>query len=77
MTAIDPLESSADTSSLSDPRQRQIGTANRDNIRRALNSLALFPLTKRLGMSIDEVNNLVERASVDAVNPALKAYFPV
>ncbi|KAL9124488.1 MAG: hypothetical protein Q9217_006184 [Psora testacea] len=58
-------------------RQRRIGTANSENIRGALSSLAIVPFTKRLGLSINVVNNLVERASDDAANPALKAYFPM
>ncbi|KAL1883813.1 hypothetical protein VTK73DRAFT_8349 [Phialemonium thermophilum] len=61
----------------SDPRERSIGIANRDNVHRLLTSLALYPFTERLGMSSAEVQLLVARARVEANNPAFKAYFPV
>ncbi|KAL9100022.1 MAG: hypothetical protein Q9163_004558 [Psora crenata] len=60
-----------------DPRQRRIGTANLENVQRTLTSLAIVPFTQRLGMNINEVKGLVERASGEAANPALKAYFPM
>ncbi|KAL8855963.1 MAG: hypothetical protein Q9178_007413 [Gyalolechia marmorata] len=60
-----------------DARQRQIGQANRDNIQRLLSSFAIFPFTQRLGMPIDAVNDLVNRARADAANAALKPYFPL
>ena len=60
-----------------DPKNRQIGEANLDNIHQALSTLAIFPFTSRLGMSIEAVRALVTSACVDAANPALKAYFPL
>ena len=62
---------------LSDNRQRRIGNANRDSVRRALTSLATVPLTMKLDMSIEEVTDLVLRASMDAANADLKPYFPM
>ncbi|KAL8803693.1 MAG: hypothetical protein Q9182_003025 [Xanthomendoza sp. 2 TL-2023] len=58
-------------------RQRRIGQANKENIERLLAAFALFPFTRRLGMSIDAVNDLVNRARVDAANADLKPYFPL
>ncbi|KAL9633119.1 MAG: hypothetical protein Q9164_004887 [Protoblastenia rupestris] len=66
-----------DLKTASDPRQNRIGIANRGNVRAILNSLAIAPFIRRLGMSANAVDNLVERASDDADNPALKAYFPL
>ena len=60
-----------------DPRERRIGEQNRENIQQALSNLAIYPFTRRLGMSIQEVRALVASARVDAANPALKAYFPL
>ena len=60
-----------------DPRQRRIGTLVRDNVEAALTSLSLAPFTRRLNMPIDAVRDLVTGAVADAVNPALKAYFPL
>ena len=67
----------ANTSMLTDPRERRIGEENRHNVDQALSNLAIFPFTRRLGMSIQEVRALVASACVDAANPALKAYFPL
>ncbi|KAA6414463.1 MAG: S-adenosyl-L-methionine-dependent methyltransferase [Lasallia pustulata] len=60
-----------------DPRERQIGEANRDNVHHLLSNLAVYPFTERLGMSIDDVNALVDRARREAANPQLKPYFPL
>ncbi|KAL8900978.1 MAG: hypothetical protein Q9192_000801 [Flavoplaca navasiana] len=60
-----------------DARQRRVGQANRDNIQRLLSSFAIFPFTRRLGMSIEVVHNLIDRARVDAANAQLKPYFPL
>ena len=43
----------------------------------ALSTVALYPFTRRLGMTISDVNSLVTRARADAANPNLKAYFPL
>ena len=63
--------------SILDPRERQIGEANRDNVHHLLSNLAVYPFTERLGMSIDDVNALVDRARREAANPQLKPYFPL
>ncbi|KAL8647068.1 MAG: hypothetical protein Q9226_006592, partial [Calogaya cf. arnoldii] len=60
-----------------DARQQRIGQENKDNIRRLLSSFAIFPFTRRLGMPIEAVNNLINGAAVDAANAALKPYFPL
>ena len=62
---------------LIDERQRRIGNANRDTIHQTLRNLAIFPFTRRLGMRVEEVLELVSRASEDAANPDLKSYFPL
>ncbi len=54
-----------------------IGNANKDNVQQALRTLAVFPFTRRLGMTMEEVDLLVDRARADAANPSLKAYFPL
>ena len=58
-------------------RQRRIGSINHGNVQQALSALALYPFTRRLGMTIDAVNDLVNRARADAANRSLKAYFPL
>lgn len=60
-----------------DARQRRIGEANKENIRQLLSTLAIFPFTRRLGMSINAVNELVNRARADAANANLRPYFPL
>lgn len=59
------------------PREKEIGTANRENTFHLLSSLAIYPLTERLGMSITDVQLLVAQARREALDPAFKAYFPV
>jgi len=60
-----------------EPRDYEIGAANRDNVQRMLSSLAIFPFTERLNMPIQDVHLLVAQARVEADNPAFKAYFPL
>ncbi|KAF4631398.1 hypothetical protein G7Y89_g6735 [Cudoniella acicularis] len=59
-----------------DQRENEIGAANRENVQRFLSSLAVYPLTERLGMTIQDVHLLVAQARLEADNPAFKAYFP-
>lgn len=61
----------------SDPKERRIGNAQQENLRQTLISLAIFPFTRRLGLTIEEVHALVAGACIDAANPDLKAYFPL
>lgn len=42
-----------------------------------LSSLAIYPLTERLNMSITEVQVILAQARREAQNPSFKAYFPV
>ncbi|KAJ5739446.1 hypothetical protein N7533_012230 [Penicillium manginii] len=60
-----------------DQRTRDIGQANSGNIQKLLRSLALYPLTQRLHMSIENFDTLVEQAQQEAKDPSLKAYFPL
>ncbi|KAK2759516.1 hypothetical protein FQN54_002995 [Arachnomyces sp. PD_36] len=60
-----------------DPRMRDIGAINRDNVHSFLSSMALYPFTQRLHMSREELEVLLARARQEADNPSLKAYFPL
>lgn len=60
-----------------DPRMREIGLLNLENIKRLFRSLSLYSLTQRTGMPEDEFEALITRAVEEAENPRLKAYFPV
>lgn len=60
-----------------DPRMREIGGSNCDNIKQLLQSLALYPLTQRLHMSPEGFSSLVSQAQQEAADPRLKAYFPL
>ncbi|KAL1864227.1 hypothetical protein Daus18300_007824 [Diaporthe australafricana] len=60
-----------------DAREKEVGTANRENMSHLLSSLALYPFTERLNMSITEVQVLLAQARREAQDPAFKAYFPV
>lgn len=60
-----------------DPAQRQIGIANRANVRSFLSSLARYPMMEFLDMSRANFELLVAQARSEADDPALKAYFPV
>ncbi|KAF8849992.1 UMTA methyltransferase [Acephala macrosclerotiorum] len=58
-------------------RDRDIGIANHENVHRLLSSLAIYPFTERLGMSIQDVHLLVAQARLEADEPGFKAYFPL
>lgn len=60
-----------------DPRMRQIGRSNCENIVQLLRSLALYPLTQRLHMSTATFDSLVAQAQEEARNHDLKPYFPL
>lgn len=60
-----------------DSRLRAIGQSNSENIQELLRSLALYPLTQRLHMSLNGFESLVERAQTEARDHSLKAYFPL
>jgi hypothetical protein len=67
---------SANSRSNSDPpKQERIGEIVQKHVVETMRSLAILPLTKMLGMSIMEVDDLIQRAAVDATNPSLKPYF--
>ncbi|KAI1095970.1 S-adenosyl-L-methionine-dependent methyltransferase [Rostrohypoxylon terebratum] len=56
-------------------RDFDIGVANQENVRLLLGSLALYPFTELLGMTITEFHVLVAQARAEASTPALKPYF--
>ncbi|KAI0020553.1 S-adenosyl-L-methionine-dependent methyltransferase [Xylariomycetidae sp. FL0641] len=58
-------------------REFEIGSANQENVRMLLSSLALYPFTQQLGMTITEFHVLVAQARAEASNVALKPYFPL
>ncbi|KAI1322991.1 hypothetical protein F5Y16DRAFT_384874 [Xylariaceae sp. FL0255] len=53
-------------------REYDIGAANQENIRMLLSSLALYPFTNYLSMTITEFHVLVAQARSEAANPAIK-----
>ncbi|KAI8961675.1 S-adenosyl-L-methionine-dependent methyltransferase [Daldinia sp. FL1419] len=53
-------------------REFDIGVANQENVRLLLGSLALYPFTELLNMTITEFHVLVAQARAEACNPALK-----
>ncbi|KAI9741701.1 MAG: hypothetical protein M1834_000086 [Cirrosporium novae-zelandiae] len=61
----------------SDPRDRNIGEKNRENVHRLLSTVAVYPFTQRLGMSYDEFQVLIASARQEARDSSLKAYFPL
>ncbi|KAI1816895.1 S-adenosyl-L-methionine-dependent methyltransferase [Poronia punctata] len=58
-------------------REREIGAANQENVRMLLSSVALYPFTQHLDLSITEFHVLVAKARAEAATPALKPYFPL
>ncbi|KAK0718240.1 S-adenosyl-L-methionine-dependent methyltransferase [Lasiosphaeria miniovina] len=55
-----------------DPQSNALGEANRPNVHRLLSSLAVYPFTQRLGMTIADVQLLVAQARSEADNPSFK-----
>ncbi|KAH9887101.1 hypothetical protein F4778DRAFT_786402 [Xylariomycetidae sp. FL2044] len=53
-------------------REFDIGVANQENVRLLLSSLALYPFTQQIGMTITEFHVLVAQARAEASNTALK-----
>lgn len=60
-----------------DPRMREIGAMNRENIRKLLKTLPLYPLTQRQRMPREQFDALVAQARREADSRSLKAYFPL
>lgn len=60
-----------------DPRMREIGAANKKNVHSFLESLALYPMTRRLGMRDEEFDELITRARQEAEDHRLKPYLPL
>ncbi|KAL3418258.1 UMTA methyltransferase [Phlyctema vagabunda] len=57
-----------------EPRERNIGIVNRDNVQRLLSSMALYPFVERLGMPLQDAQLLIANARHEADNPAFKVY---
>ncbi|KAI1986315.1 hypothetical protein LOZ53_004733 [Ophidiomyces ophidiicola] len=60
-----------------DPRMREIGAINRDNTKRWLESLALYPFIQKLHMSREELDALIARARQEVDDSSLRAYVPL
>ncbi|KAF7595881.1 hypothetical protein BBP40_004374 [Aspergillus hancockii] len=60
-----------------DPRMRDIGDMNRENIKKLLPALGLYPFTQHLRMPPQQFVELIARAQQEAETPGLKAYFPL
>ncbi|KAB8256985.1 S-adenosyl-L-methionine-dependent methyltransferase [Aspergillus pseudonomiae] len=60
-----------------DPRMRDIGAKNRDNVKKLLPALGLYPFTQRLRMPPQQFAELIARAQQEADTHNLKAYFPL
>ncbi|OJD24004.1 hypothetical protein ACJ73_04644, partial [Blastomyces percursus] len=58
-----------------DAHLREIGRINRPNVHLLLESLALYPLVKRMNMSREEFDELVAQARTEIDDLSLKAYF--
>ncbi|ROT38632.1 S-adenosyl-L-methionine-dependent methyltransferase, partial [Sodiomyces alkalinus F11] len=58
-----------------DENQREVGVLNRDNVRRLLSSLALYPMTVLQGMDIADFELLVAQARSEADNPSFKVMY--
>ncbi|KAH8156500.1 hypothetical protein CIB48_g11743, partial [Xylaria polymorpha] len=72
MVEID-FNAQSDNGALADnQRDYDIGAANQENVRMLLSSVAIYPFTHYLSMSITEFHVLVAKARTEAANPALK-----
>ncbi|TVY82294.1 Secondary metabolism regulator laeA, partial [Lachnellula suecica] len=58
-----------------DQRENEIGAAFREVVHRFLSSMAIYPFTERLGMTIQDVHLLVAQARLEADNPAFKVLY--
>ncbi|KAH8648765.1 hypothetical protein BGZ60DRAFT_474253 [Tricladium varicosporioides] len=61
----------------SDQRLSAIGAVHRESVQSFLSSMAIYPFTERLGMTIQDAHLLIAQARIEADNPAFKAYFPL
>lgn len=59
-----------------DAREKEIGRQNLANFDKMLDSFGTWPFMSRLGMTIDEVKTLNDRARAEARNPRYKTYLP-
>ena len=62
---------------LLDPRECQIGERIQAIVEDTLRSQSLLAFTRKLRMPIQEFDKLVSDAAKEAIDPDLKAYFPL
>jgi hypothetical protein len=60
-----------------DPNMATIGRENLDNVAELLDSQAIWPLTQRGGMTVEQFEELTRRARDEAGNLSYKLYIPV
>lgn len=60
-----------------DEREKEIGRMNLANFDKMLDSYGTWPFIHRLGMTLEEVHSLNERARAEARNPRYKTYIPL
>ncbi|KAB8235331.1 S-adenosyl-L-methionine-dependent methyltransferase [Aspergillus alliaceus] len=60
-----------------DPRMRDIGAMNIENVKKLLPALGLYPFTQHLRMPPQQFAELIAQAQEEADTPSLKAYFPL
>lgn len=60
-----------------DPRMRDIGAMNSENVKKLLPALGLYPFTQHLRMPPQQFAELIAQAQEEADTPSLKAYFPL
>ena len=60
-----------------DPRQKQIGILNRENMEELLDSHAIWLFTEKLGWRAEQVGWLTERARQEMQDSSLRLYLPL
>ena len=73
MTRIESARAETSTG----PREKRIGEMLGSVFEATLRSLSLYPLTSKLGISLEEFDSLLTRASEEASDQGLKVYFPL
>lgn len=60
-----------------DEAEKEMGRLNLNNFDKMLDSLSTWAFRKRLGMTMEEVKALNDRARIEARNPRYKTYIPM
>ncbi|KAF2145231.1 uncharacterized protein K452DRAFT_316320 [Aplosporella prunicola CBS 121167] len=60
-----------------DPKLKNVGEQNLENIGTMLDSLAIWPFTERMGWTKEQVDALTRQARAEAADPRLKLYIPL